>query len=109
MGPSPDFYCSVCDVFDIDTHTHDQKPSHRSLEVLLDKARAEGVTAGIESVLARATRVDVDGILGETPSGTARYIGEAVREADGTWTCLADIHGALCRVAVNIRALGRAK
>lgn len=45
--------------------------------------------------------VDVDGYLDVT--GSIRYIGRARRQEDGTWRCLADVHGALCLVEVTIR------
>jgi len=32
-----------------------------------------------------------------------RYIGEATKQFDGTWRCLADIGGMLCLVEVKVR------
>ncbi len=31
-----------------------------------------------------------------------RYLGIATRQPDGTWQCLADVGGALCRVEVTL-------
>jgi hypothetical protein len=35
-----------------------------------------------------------------------RFIGKAMRSGDGTWTCLADVGGALCRVEVRVSPVG---
>lgn len=43
--------------------------------------------------------LDVDGM---TDSSGVRFIGKARRGPAGTWTCLADVGGALCRVEVRI-------
>jgi hypothetical protein len=43
--------------------------------------------------------LDVDGIV---DARGIRYIGKAAKHNDGTWTCLADVGGALCRVEVTI-------
>lgn len=45
--------------------------------------------------------VDVDGIFDE--GGQIRYIGKAVQQFDGSWQCLADVYGCLCRVEVSMR------
>jgi hypothetical protein len=45
------------------------------------------------------TEVDVDGILDEKGF---EYIGKATKQPDGSWQCLANVGGALCRVEVNI-------
>lgn len=44
--------------------------------------------------------VDVDGIVDEQKN--VRYMGTARRQEDGTWTCLANVSGALCIVEVTI-------
>ncbi len=43
--------------------------------------------------------VDVDG---RYDSAGVRFLGKARRQKDGSWICLADVHGALCRVEVKI-------
>lgn len=45
--------------------------------------------------------VSVDGIIDEARN--VRYIGTATMRADGKWTCLADINGALFLVQVPLR------
>lgn len=49
----------------------------------------------------REGSIDVDGHLDRTRS--IRYLGRAQRQPDGTWRCLADVHGALCLVEVTIQ------
>ena len=44
--------------------------------------------------------VDVDGR--EVQDGIL-LIGKATRREDGKWTCLANVHGALCLVEVKVR------
>lgn len=43
--------------------------------------------------------VDVDGTYCDKG---VRYLGKAKRQPDGTWQCLADVGGALCRVECRI-------
>jgi hypothetical protein len=45
------------------------------------------------------TEFDVDG---HVDAKGIRYIGKAVLMGDGTWRCLANVGGALCRVEVKI-------
>lgn len=47
----------------------------------------------------RVTEIDVDGYV---DSKGVRYLGRAVRMDDGTWRCLADVGGCLCRVECSI-------
>jgi len=49
--------------------------------------------------------VDVDGLLDPRSTETSfiQYIGKAHEQLDGTWRCLANVHGALCRVEVKIK------
>jgi hypothetical protein len=50
---------------------------------------------------AHTAEIDVDGLVDESTG--IRYIGKATRTFDGTWLCLADVGGALCRVEVTVR------
>lgn len=50
----------------------------------------------------RVHEVDLDGTFDEQKQ--VRYIGKAWRMPDGTWRCLADVHGCLCRVQVSIKS-----
>lgn len=43
--------------------------------------------------------IDIDGYVDERG---IKYLGKAVRQEDGTWQCLANVGGALCRVEVKI-------
>jgi hypothetical protein len=49
---------------------------------------------------ADATEIDVDGVFDETTG--IRYIGKATKTFDGSWLCLANIGGALCRVELRV-------
>ena len=42
--------------------------------------------------------IDVDGYVDERG---IQYLGKAVKQEDGTWQCLANVGGALCRVEVK--------
>jgi hypothetical protein len=44
-------------------------------------------------------KVNVDGYVDERG---IEYWGKAIRQSDGTWQCLANVDGALCRVEVSI-------
>ena len=48
-------------------------------------------------------RYDVDGRT--SPDGSIRYIGEATRQDDGSWRCLADVDGMLCLVQISLRGI----
>ena len=50
---------------------------------------------------ADATEIDVHGLVDE--SNGIRYIGKATKTFDGSWVCLANVGGALCRVEVSVR------
>jgi hypothetical protein len=45
--------------------------------------------------------IDLDGFV---DAKGVKYIGKAGRRKDGTWECLADVAGSLCRVQVTITA-----
>jgi hypothetical protein len=49
-------------------------------------------------------RVNVDGMTSSDSEGFITYLGDAVRQPDGTYQCLADVSGALCRVEVKLTA-----
>jgi hypothetical protein len=49
--------------------------------------------------LKTGTEIDVDGMV---DAKGIRFIGKAILMGDGTWRCLADVGGALCRVEVKI-------
>lgn len=42
--------------------------------------------------------IDIDGYIDERG---IQYLGNAVKQEDGTWQCLANVGGALCRVEVK--------
>jgi hypothetical protein len=47
--------------------------------------------------------IDIDGLIDyETRYGRIRYVGKAYELANGSWRCLADVRGMLCRVEVKI-------
>lgn len=43
--------------------------------------------------------LDLDGLVDQKG---VEYIGKAVQQPDGTWICLANVNGALCRVQVTV-------
>jgi hypothetical protein len=49
--------------------------------------------------LKTSTEIDVDGYV---DARGIRYLGKAILMGDGTWRCLADIDGRLCRVECTI-------
>jgi hypothetical protein len=49
---------------------------------------------------ANATEIDVDGLIDEATG--IRYLGTATKTFEGTWLCLADVGGALCRVELRV-------
>jgi hypothetical protein len=51
----------------------------------------------------RFGEIDVDGLV-DSKHPEITYWGKAVLAADGTWQCLANIGGCLCRVEINIRS-----
>ena len=51
--------------------------------------------------------ISVDDLVDEVRG--IRYIGNAARQPDGTWRCLAEICGALCVVEVSLRILEEEK
>jgi hypothetical protein len=46
------------------------------------------------------TEIDLDG---HVDARGVQYVGNAAKQADGTWRCLAVVGGALCVVEVRIR------
>lgn len=46
--------------------------------------------------------IDVDGMIDPKSGGRIRYVGKATRMVDGSYLCLADVDGRLCRVEVRI-------
>jgi hypothetical protein len=48
--------------------------------------------------------VNVDG-LRDSRDNTIEYLGIAMRQPDGTYLCLANVGGLLCKVQVNISCL----
>lgn len=44
--------------------------------------------------------IDIDGYIDRKG---IRYLGKAVQVFDGTWRCLADVNGCLCRVEVSLK------
>jgi hypothetical protein len=49
--------------------------------------------------LKTGTEINVDGMH---DAKGVRFLGKATLMGDGTWRCLADVGGALCRVEVKI-------
>lgn len=52
--------------------------------------------------LKTGAEVDIDGQTSQGRYGQIRYIGKAYEMANGSWLCLADVQGMLCRVEVKI-------
>ena len=50
----------------------------------------------------RVSEIDLDGVV--DPKTGIQYLGKAVRMPDGTWRCLANLGGCLCRVEVSIKS-----
>ncbi len=50
--------------------------------------------------LSKPLEFDVDGLVDRTYG--VKLIGKALEQFDGTYICLADVHGALCRVEVRL-------
>ncbi|HVJ92313.1 MAG TPA: hypothetical protein VM580_21080 [Labilithrix sp.] len=46
--------------------------------------------------------IDLDGMIDPKSNEGIRYVGKAKRMVDGSYLCLADVGGALCRVEVRI-------
>ena len=63
-------------------------------------ALRSAVPAPLEAQLEGKVRleIDVDGYVDERG---IQYLGKAVKQEDGTWQCLANVGGALCRVEVK--------
>jgi hypothetical protein len=56
--------------------------------------------------LSKPLEFDVDGLVDRTHG--VKLIGKALEQFDGTYICLADVHGALCRVEVRLSCSDRA-
>lgn len=55
--------------------------------------------AATRTMLAVVDEIDVDG---HVDAHGIRYWGKATRAEDGKWRCLADVHGSLCIVEINL-------
>jgi hypothetical protein len=77
---------------DLDAWIQEKKDELESLE----KRRRELVSKD-----GPVETLDVDGVV--TDGGRVVLIGNAHRWADGTWTCLADVHGMFCRVEIKVK------
>lgn len=98
MGPSPDFYCLACDVFDVEPHRHvvlrvGQVWRHRSGAIRTVTFVERPVTLLMDgSVVGHAVMSFVDGSAAATHSSMEwRWIrGGAHIVADPDWTLLTE-------------------
>jgi hypothetical protein len=51
--------------------------------------------------LSNPPQIDVDKMM--DPKYDIIYLGKATLQFDGTWRCLANVHGALCLVEASIK------